>query len=1076
VPFCSKCGTTIRANARFCNFCGADRRNELPTLAPGDDSELDSGPYCPACGRRSPEDSSHCMWCGHVLAKRPLGHKSYCPRCAKENIKDGVFCSGCGFNLGEHFHSVTAMPDNGKLLAKRYLLKERLGRGGMGVVHKARWMDLEKDVAIKLLPAEISDNPRAVSMMRDEALLCINLTHTGIVRLHTYEREGDLSFLVMEYVHGITLEQYLDMRGRLPEKEVIQIGRKVCDALAYAHGRKVIHRDLKPANILLSSEVVDHFNYKDICRKVAEGEIIQGLDLYEVKVADFGIARQMKDTLSRVSKQEATGTLLYMSPEQHRGKGLDHRTDIYSLGATLYELLGGYPPFHTGNVVYQILNEDPEAIAGISDKLNGVILKALAKRPEGRWQGVKEFALALSEVDFVVPGVRKPVSKLRNGVGPIGESSVPWQIEEVAEVVVQFGSEPEGALLEVDGRPIGETPFSLALLPGNHKVGMKKPKWIAVEKEVAVVEGMKPIFWSLKPDFGWITVKSEPSGTAVEINGMTVGRTPLVKYEAVIGWHEVVVKHSEYYGEDNRVRVNRGEEEVLSVKLEPRVGAIKVKAVGEKGNALESEVWVDGRNVGRTYDTLKVRVGKRNVELKTKEGTWKGQVEVAEKQVNKMNITIVSTGEIIGRDSRFIAYSNRTVFDTTTSLMWAARDSGREILWEHAQDYCKRFTRGGHTDWRLPRRNELEDLHYDYYHRNHLKGKGDNRKLFITRFIKLTEGFVWYSDQEYTYPGEEPSSYHFGTPRPGHGSSHQAYEGAFSPRVLPVRDAQTIQGEVQDMKKKIADVEVARSEEGRVVKGDSGIEMVKIPAGKFLMGSPEDEEGRESDECQHEVTISKPFLIAKYPITQGQWEDIGGDPIYINNNHGEDHPIQEVPFVFAYEFCNILSKLEGLVPVYKTNWQGLIWDTSANGYRLPTEAEWEYACRAGTSTRFYSGSSNDDLARVAWCDLNSGGVVHPVGQKEPNGFGLYDMLGNVGQLCWDWYGDYTDDHVIDPKGLPEQIVQGTKEVLGDLDIGNNRVYRGGEGKVEFCRCASRGQVDDNLFSVGFRVCRSIIPG
>ncbi len=182
-----------------------------------------------------------------------------------------------------------------------------------------------------------------------------------------------------------------------------------------------------------------------------------------------------------------------------------------------------------------------------------------------------------------------------------------------------------------------------------------------------------------------------------------------------------------------------------------------------------------------------------------------------------------------------------------------------------------------------------------------------------------------------------------------------------------------------------------------------GIDMVRIPAGKFLMGSPADEKDRQSDEGpQHEVTISKSFYMGKYEVTQLQWRavsvlpkvsiELPSDP---SKFKGDNLPVEQVSWEEAVEFCERLSRATG------------------KAYRLPTEAEWEYACRAGT-TGMYAGS----LDAMAWYSSNAGNTTHPVGQKQANRFGLYDMHGNVWEWCRDWYGEnyYFSSPDTDPTG------------------------------------------------------------
>jgi len=218
------------------------------------------------------------------------------------------------------------------------------------------------------------------------------------------------------------------------------------------------------------------------------------------------------------------------------------------------------------------------------------------------------------------------------------------------------------------------------------------------------------------------------------------------------------------------------------------------------------------------------------------------------------------------------------------------------------------------------------------------------------------------------------------------------------------------------------------------------IKMKLIPTGTFTMGSPENDEDRYEDEIQHQVTLSKPFYMGIYPVTQEEYLKVMGN----NPSQFKDgmKPVEKVSWDDAVAFCKKLTEI--------TN----------ETYRLPTEAEWEYACRAGTSTRFYWG--DDDINDYAWYDKNSNRETHPVGQKKPNGFGLYDMIGNVLELCEDWYGYYKEGEVTDPVG------SGT---------GQYRVLRGGSWgfNSRFCRSSYRyGSLPaDRLSYGGFRVVRTI---
>jgi formylglycine-generating enzyme required for sulfatase activity len=179
--------------------------------------------------------------------------------------------------------------------------------------------------------------------------------------------------------------------------------------------------------------------------------------------------------------------------------------------------------------------------------------------------------------------------------------------------------------------------------------------------------------------------------------------------------------------------------------------------------------------------------------------------------------------------------------------------------------------------------------------------------------------------------------------------------------------------------------------------GGVTMKLVLIPAGKFMMGSPDSEQGRSKNEGpQHEVAISKPFYVCVTEVTQAQYEAVMGT----NPSHfkGATNPVEKVSWDDATEFCKKLS------------------EKTRQAVRLPTEAEWEYACRAGSQTLFSFGDVDSALGDFAWYWGNSGSQSHPVGQKRPNAWGLYDMHGNVWEWCADWFGDYPKGAVTDPQG------------------------------------------------------------
>jgi formylglycine-generating enzyme required for sulfatase activity len=252
-------------------------------------------------------------------------------------------------------------------------------------------------------------------------------------------------------------------------------------------------------------------------------------------------------------------------------------------------------------------------------------------------------------------------------------------------------------------------------------------------------------------------------------------------------------------------------------------------------------------------------------------------------------------------------------------------------------------------------------------------------------------------------------------------------------------------------------------------------DFVRIESGSFVMGSPIYERGRNSGEIQHRVRVS-PFFIAKNQVTQEEYEGVmGNNPSVLK---GGNLPVENISWFDAIEYCNRRSQLEGLNPVYtidiisidlgnlnnSTRWL-VSWNKGATGYRLPTEAEWEYAAKGGDLSPgdFIFAGSNDQV-EVAWYVRNSGGSTHPVGTKAANGLGLYDMSGNVWEWCWDWYGSYLPVAATNPTGAAR---------------GSHRVIRGGScyDSAAFIRSSYRYFCipSNRSVGVGFRVVRSDLP-
>lgn len=270
-------------------------------------------------------------------------------------------------------------------LSERYELGEILGFGGMSEVHLARDVRLHRDVAVKVLRADLARDPSFYLRFRREAQNAAALNHPAIVAVYdtgeAVTPSGPLPYIVMEYVDGVTLRDIVHNDGPMPPRRALEVIADACQALNFSHQHGIIHRDVKPANIMISKTGA-------------------------VKVMDFGIARALADTGNPVTQTAAViGTAQYLSPEQARGERVDARSDVYSLGCVLYEMLTGQPPFVGDtpvSVAYQHVREDPvppsHKHAGISPELDAVVLKALAKNPDNRYQSAAEMRADLVRV------------------------------------------------------------------------------------------------------------------------------------------------------------------------------------------------------------------------------------------------------------------------------------------------------------------------------------------------------------------------------------------------------------------------------------------------------------------------------------------------------------------------------------------------------------------------------------------------------------------------------------------------------------------------------------------------------
>jgi eukaryotic-like serine/threonine-protein kinase len=328
-----------------------------------------------------------------------------CPYCGSDNPEGTSYCGKCGtkygggvpFSVTKTMETPTQRLPRGAVIVARYQIVEELGRGGMGVVYKAVDKKLKRTVALKFLPFEWTYDPQAKERFVREAQAAAVLDHPHICTVHEIDEAEGRMFISMAFIEGESLKTKID-RGPLKIDEALGFGLQVAEGLREAHKKGVIHRDIKSANIMVTENG-------------------------QAKIMDFGLARVRGSTL--LTKEGMTmGTIAYMSPEQARGETADHRSDIWSLGVVLYEMLSGQLPFggeHDQAVIYAILKENPKPLSAgrpeIPAAVEHVVGKALEKNPAQRYQSVEELIEDLKSIaDGIEPErvrIRRRKAKLR---------------------------------------------------------------------------------------------------------------------------------------------------------------------------------------------------------------------------------------------------------------------------------------------------------------------------------------------------------------------------------------------------------------------------------------------------------------------------------------------------------------------------------------------------------------------------------------------------------------------------------------------------------------------------------------
>ncbi len=420
----------------------------------------------------------------------------------------------------------------------RYEIIKELGKGGMGVVYQAHDPQIDRPVALKVLRVDRVVNEEFVSRFFKEAKFIGRLSHPNIVTVYDVGRDHGTIYIAMEYLQGQAFNEVI-RSGRLNVEEIIDIALQVAHALGYAHNKGIVHRDIKPSNIILTDEG-------------------------GVKLTDFGIARAED---SNAAQQTQTGVILgtpfYMSPEQVMGKRIDGRSDLFSLGVVLYELIVGRKPFEGDHftAIFRAITDDipvaPLKIdTSIPQSLSDLIMKALSKNPDERFQTGKEMGDALKtclQVKEFLLFSEKPVSPKKKPVASVLIMGLMAAVV-LGGAIYFFGAHKKQASLLSNGEKSAVTesfqPAKLQDTTGKSESSLSTR-----------VEANKPVDAILM-------VTSSPSGAQVFLNDSLKGNTP-INLEIPIGKYEVRVSLPDYLEWEAQLQISNPGETPLNVRLIP---------------------------------------------------------------------------------------------------------------------------------------------------------------------------------------------------------------------------------------------------------------------------------------------------------------------------------------------------------------------------------------------------------------------------------------------------------------------------------------------------------------------------